>query len=81
MLFGIAAAISRWRSTGAEGVTAERLVAEVVRAAVAPLYYRLFISGEAADATTAERAADAALAAARAGVFVRGVGGLPVRDA
>ncbi|NLU74183.1 TetR/AcrR family transcriptional regulator [Streptomyces sp. HNM0575] len=45
---------------------------ETVRAAVAPLYYRLFISGEPADADVAARAADAALAAARAGVFVRG---------
>jgi AcrR family transcriptional regulator len=44
---------------------------EVVRAAVAPLYYRLFISREPADETTADRAADAALAAARAGVLTR----------
>lgn len=43
---------------------------EVVRTAIAPLYYRLFISGEPADAGTAVRAADAALAAARAGAFV-----------
>ncbi|SCK06888.1 TetR/AcrR family transcriptional regulator [Streptomyces sp. WMMB 322] len=54
---------------------------EVVRAAVAPLYYRLFISGEPAGAETAQRAADAALAAARAGVFVRGAGGSPARGA
>lgn len=46
--------------------------AEVVRTAVAPLYYRLFVSREPVDATIAERAADAALAAARAGAFVRG---------
>lgn len=50
---------------------------EVVRVAVAPLYYRLFISGEAAGAETAERSADAALAAARAGVFVRSTGSSP----
>ena len=42
---------------------------EVVRVAVAPLYYRLFISREPVDAAVADRAADAALAAARAGVL------------
>jgi AcrR family transcriptional regulator len=46
--------------------------AEVVRAAVAPLYYRLFITGEPVDGRVAARAADAALAAARAGVFAEG---------
>lgn len=44
---------------------------ETVRAAVAPLYYRLFISGEPVDEETGVRAAEAALAAARAGVFGR----------
>ncbi|MER7585587.1 TetR/AcrR family transcriptional regulator [Kitasatospora sp. NPDC097691] len=43
--------------------------AEVVRAATAPLYYRLFVSGEPLDARSAERAADAATLAARAGLF------------
>jgi AcrR family transcriptional regulator len=43
--------------------------AEVVRATVAPLYYRLFISREPVDAAVADRAADAALAAARGGVL------------
>ncbi|RGD60994.1 TetR/AcrR family transcriptional regulator [Kitasatospora xanthocidica] len=43
--------------------------AEVVRAATAPLYYRLFVSGEPLDARTAERAADAAALAAHAGLF------------
>jgi AcrR family transcriptional regulator len=43
--------------------------AEVVRFAVAPLYYRLFISREPVDAAVADRAADAALVAARAGVL------------
>lgn len=43
--------------------------AEVVRAATAPLYYRLFVSGEPLDDRTAERAADAAALAARAGLF------------
>ncbi|MBB2912416.1 AcrR family transcriptional regulator [Streptosporangium becharense] len=44
--------------------------ADVVRTAVAPLYYRLFISGEPVDETVADRAAATALAAARAGAFV-----------
>ncbi|MEV7779699.1 TetR/AcrR family transcriptional regulator [Kitasatospora sp. NPDC088351] len=43
--------------------------AEVVRAATAPLYYRLFVTGEPLDARAAERAADAAALAARAGLF------------
>jgi AcrR family transcriptional regulator len=43
--------------------------AEVVRATVAPLFYRLFISREPVDDAVAVRAAAAALAAARAGVF------------
>ncbi|MDT0343146.1 TetR/AcrR family transcriptional regulator [Streptomyces litchfieldiae] len=47
---------------------------EVVRMAVAPLYYRLFITGEGADAATAERAAAGALAAARAGAFTAAPG-------
>ncbi|WP_344274577.1 TetR/AcrR family transcriptional regulator C-terminal ligand-binding domain-containing protein, partial [Actinomadura napierensis] len=44
--------------------------AEVVRLAVAPLYYRLFVSGEPVDAAAARRAASAACAAARAGLLV-----------
>ncbi|MFI0369726.1 TetR/AcrR family transcriptional regulator [Actinomadura sp. 1N219] len=43
--------------------------ADVVRAAVAPLYHRLFITGEPVDEACADRAAAAAIAAARAGVF------------
>ncbi|MFB9880014.1 TetR/AcrR family transcriptional regulator [Planobispora siamensis] len=46
--------------------------AEVVRTCVAPLYYRLFITGEPVGEAVADRAAAAALAAARAGVFVSG---------
>ncbi|MGC9670267.1 TetR/AcrR family transcriptional regulator [Planosporangium sp. 12N6] len=42
---------------------------EVVRATVAPLYYRLFISREPVDEAVADRAAVAALAAARAGAL------------
>ncbi|WP_424640427.1 TetR/AcrR family transcriptional regulator [Embleya sp. AB8] len=44
---------------------------EVVRTAVGALYYRLFITREPVDAGQATRAADAAVVAARAGVFVR----------
>ncbi|MGC5013179.1 TetR/AcrR family transcriptional regulator [Streptosporangium sp. DT93] len=44
--------------------------ADLVRTAVAPLYYRLFVSGEPVDERVADRAAAAAWAAARAGVFL-----------
>ncbi len=44
---------------------------EVVRATVAPVFYRLFVSREPVGAEDADRAADAALAAALAGVFSR----------
>ncbi|MCF6471297.1 TetR/AcrR family transcriptional regulator [Nonomuraea sp. MG754425] len=44
-------------------------VADVIRTAVAPIYYRLFITHEPVTERDAERAADAALAAARAGVL------------
>jgi AcrR family transcriptional regulator len=43
---------------------------EVVRAVSAPLYYHLLISGDRLDETTAVRAAEAAVTAARAGVYV-----------
>jgi AcrR family transcriptional regulator len=42
---------------------------EVIRAVSAPLYYHLLTTGEPLDEATADRAADAAVAAARAGVF------------
>lgn len=42
---------------------------EVVRTATAPLYHRLFITGESLDEDVADRAAAAAVAAAHAGVF------------
>ncbi|MFF7356171.1 MULTISPECIES: TetR/AcrR family transcriptional regulator [Streptomyces] len=45
---------------------------EVVRAVSAPLYYRLLISGGPLDEAAADRAAEAAEAAARAGAYVRG---------
>ncbi|MGP4025760.1 TetR/AcrR family transcriptional regulator [Actinomadura sp. 3N407] len=44
--------------------------ADVVRVAVAPLYYRLFVTGEAVDEAAADRAAASAATAARAGAFV-----------
>ncbi|MEU0194129.1 TetR/AcrR family transcriptional regulator [Streptomyces afghaniensis] len=44
---------------------------EVVRAVSAPLYYHLLISGGRLDETMADRAAEAAAIAARAGVYVR----------
>lgn len=44
---------------------------DVIRAVSAPLYYHLLISGGRLDETTADRAAEAAAIAARAGVFVR----------
>ena len=43
--------------------------AEVVRSAVAPLYYRLFLTGEPIGEQAADRAAAAACAAARAGAL------------
>jgi AcrR family transcriptional regulator len=42
---------------------------DLVRAACAPLFYRVFITREPVDAAIAERAAQAALAAARAGAL------------
>ncbi|GAA0589473.1 TetR-like C-terminal domain-containing protein [Streptomyces crystallinus] len=42
---------------------------EVIRAVSAPLYYRLLTTGAPLDEAAADRAAEAAAAAARAGVF------------
>ncbi|MEU6912914.1 TetR/AcrR family transcriptional regulator [Streptomyces olindensis] len=47
---------------------------DVIRAVSAPLYYHLLISGGRLDEPTADRAAEAAAIAARAGVFVRAGG-------
>ncbi|MEU4654751.1 TetR/AcrR family transcriptional regulator [Streptomyces sp. NPDC023723] len=44
---------------------------EVVRAVSAPLYYRLLVGGGPLDEAAADRAAEAAVAAARAGAYVR----------
>lgn len=43
---------------------------EVIRAVSAPLYYRLLVSGDPLDAAAADRAADAAVVAAKAGTYV-----------
>jgi AcrR family transcriptional regulator len=43
---------------------------EVIRAVSAPLYYRLLASGDPLDETAAERAAEAAAVAARAGAYI-----------
>ncbi|MET9148132.1 MULTISPECIES: TetR/AcrR family transcriptional regulator [unclassified Streptomyces] len=43
---------------------------EVIRAVSAPLYHRLLISGDPLDEATADRAAEAAATAARAGAYV-----------
>lgn len=45
---------------------------EVIRAVSAPLYYRLLASGDPLDEDAAERAAGAAVAAARAGAYPAG---------
>ncbi|WP_243718374.1 TetR/AcrR family transcriptional regulator [Actinomadura sp. 7K534] len=58
------------RAAGRGEVPAGTDAAEVVRLAVAPLYYRLFVTGEPADEAAADRAAGAAAAAARAGALV-----------
>ncbi|UED87148.1 TetR/AcrR family transcriptional regulator [Streptomyces profundus] len=44
---------------------------EVIRAVSAPLYYRLLASGDPIDEAVADRAAEAATAAARAGAYRR----------
>ncbi|RRQ79215.1 TetR/AcrR family transcriptional regulator [Streptomyces griseofuscus] len=45
---------------------------EVIRAVSAPLYYRLLTSADRLDEAAADRAAEAAVAAARAGAYLRG---------
>ncbi|MFC4502337.1 MULTISPECIES: TetR/AcrR family transcriptional regulator [Streptomyces] len=47
-------------------------VHEVIRAVSAPLYYRLLTCGDGLDEAAADRAAEAAATAARAGVYVLG---------
>jgi hypothetical protein len=67
--------IAEWAPCVTEGVARGELPAgtdpaNVVRAVSAPLYYGLLTAGTVPDPADAERAADAALAAARAGVYV-----------
>ncbi|RRR98475.1 TetR/AcrR family transcriptional regulator [Glycomyces terrestris] len=50
-------------------IPADTDAAELIRTAVGPIYYRLFITHEPVTVRDAERAADAAFAAARAGVL------------
>ncbi|MFB6613849.1 TetR/AcrR family transcriptional regulator [Streptomyces sp. NPDC085524] len=66
--------VAEWAPCVVEAVARGELpegtdAAEVVRAVSAPLYYRFLTSGAPLDEDTAERAARAAVAAARAGVF------------
>lgn len=49
--------------------------AEVIRAVSAPMYYRFLVSGDALDVASADRAALAAVAAARAGAYAVGEAG------
>lgn len=59
----VARAVTRGEAPpGTDGV-------DVIRCAVAPLYYRLFVTGEPVDDTLAHRYADTAAIAAIAGVF------------
>lgn len=67
--------IKEWSGCVTEAVERGELPAgtdpdEVIRAVSAPLYYRLLASGDPLDEATADRAADAAAAAARAGAYV-----------
>ncbi len=63
--------VKEWSGCVTEAVERGELPAgtdpdEVIRAVSAPLYYRLLASGDPLDAVAADRAADAAAAAARA---------------
>jgi AcrR family transcriptional regulator len=51
--------------------------ASVLRALIAPIYFRLTVTAEPVDPAAADQAAQIALAAARAGVFRRPVTGRP----
>ncbi|MGM1065279.1 TetR/AcrR family transcriptional regulator [Saccharothrix sp. Mg75] len=64
-----AAAVIAVRAVGRGELPAGVDARELVRQTCAPLFYRIFVSGEPVDRAAAERAARAALAAARAGVF------------
>ncbi|MFB8086415.1 TetR/AcrR family transcriptional regulator [Streptomyces sp. NBC_00708] len=67
--------VEEWAGCVTEAVERGELPAgtdahEVVRAVSAPLYYRLLASGDPLDAAAADRAADAAVLAAKAGAYV-----------
>ncbi|MGW2292533.1 TetR/AcrR family transcriptional regulator [Streptomyces phaeochromogenes] len=67
--------VAEWAPCVEQGVVRGELpfgtdAAEVVRAVSAPLYYALLTTGVAPGVAAADRAAEAAVAAARAGVFV-----------
>lgn len=66
--------IGEWAPCVTDAITRGELPAgtdphEVIRAVSAPLYYRLLTTGEPPDEAAADRAAHAAIAAARAGVY------------
>lgn len=70
------ARITEWAPCVQEAVDRGELPAgtdarEVIKAVSAPLYYRLLASGDPLDESVADMAAEAALAAARAGAYVR----------
>ncbi|MGW2844620.1 TetR/AcrR family transcriptional regulator [Streptomyces sp. NPDC001274] len=67
--------VEEWSACVTEAVERGELPAgtdpgEVVRAVSAPLYYRLLTSGDTLDTAAADRAAEAAEAAARSGAYV-----------
>ncbi|MEU0644374.1 TetR/AcrR family transcriptional regulator [Streptomyces umbrinus] len=69
--------VAEWAPCVEQGVGRGELplgtdASEVVRAVSAPLYYALLTTGVAPGVAAADRAAEAAVAAARAGVFVVG---------
>ncbi|MCX5142860.1 MULTISPECIES: TetR/AcrR family transcriptional regulator [unclassified Streptomyces] len=68
--------IEEWSGCVTEAVERGELPAgtdpdEVIRAVSAPLYYRLLASGDPLDEAAADRAAEAAVVAAKAGTYVR----------
>ncbi|MFD0255635.1 TetR/AcrR family transcriptional regulator C-terminal ligand-binding domain-containing protein [Streptomyces sp. NPDC127113] len=68
--------VAEWEPCARQAVDRGELPAatdtrEVIRAVSAPLYYRLLTTGDPLDEAAADRAAEAAAAAARAGVFTR----------
>ncbi|MET9136841.1 TetR/AcrR family transcriptional regulator [Streptomyces parvulus] len=67
--------VAEWESCVRQAVERGELPAatdtrEVIRAVSAPLYYRLLTTGDPLDEAAADRAAEAAATAARAGAFV-----------